>query len=310
MTAPKRVLFCRSGGGLPGLQAHAGMWAALEERGIVATHCHGTSAGAIVSALDASGRSAGYGVALMESLTDEDVRKEVFAWKARIPWLDYFLKHEPIRALLQQHLVSGWDRLEKPLTVYATDVASGMGVQLGDALTVTLHEAVLASMSIAGVFPHVVVGGVEYSDGGTFNNCALPEHWRDFDEVWLLIATGRDDAKRDGHGILTRLMRNAYFFGRGQITDALLETGLLGYHARAYPGNRAYMVDQVLRQGWAVASAWSGEPERQRRTVIRLLWPEFADHGALRFVHDLSSHVYAETLQLLDAIARDEQVPF
>lgn len=33
------TLYVRSGGGLPGLDIHAGIWLALESAGIRATHC-------------------------------------------------------------------------------------------------------------------------------------------------------------------------------------------------------------------------------------------------------------------------------
>lgn len=308
-----RILFCRSGGGLPGLQAHAGMWRALDERGVHATHCHGTSAGAIVSAFDAAGRGSGYFAAVLDGLRTGDVCRERFAWKLRIPWIHSMLSSEPIRKLLVRHLPYDWFHLAKPLTTYMTNATYGFGDwcngQSDDEIP-CLYDAVLASMSIAGVFPHVVnEDGAEFSDGGTFNNCALPEDWRTFDEVWLLISAGRDDGKRVRGGLLTQLMRNIYFFGRGQIFDAMLETNLLGPNARLSATERENRTNELLDRGWATALVHSGDFTRPHVTRVNLLWPAFADDGALKFVPDLQQHAYEFSrdalAELFDAVRPD-----
>jgi predicted acylesterase/phospholipase RssA len=62
------TLFVRSGGGLPGLDIHCGIWLALEQAGIRADANSGTSAGAAVAALDSAGWSAADAKQLLSTL--------------------------------------------------------------------------------------------------------------------------------------------------------------------------------------------------------------------------------------------------
>jgi predicted acylesterase/phospholipase RssA len=274
VTAPARkVAFLRSGGGMPGL------WMALRERCIEATHCHGNSAGAIVSAFDALGHSSLYAMTLLDSLTDGDVRDEVFAWKLRVPWINHFLNSAPIEKLITQHLTLRMQR--KGLTVYATELGSGAGRELSIRATdksSRMAQCLLASMSICGVFPPVTLDGVELTDGGTSNNAAMPENWANYDEVWLLIAGGARDWKKCGEGIITRLMRNAWMYGRDQIVDAIERLGL----------SRANLEDR----GWDAATLTHAHGNTIK---VRALWPDTMDRGSLRFMPGLANltHVWA-----------------
>lgn len=201
----KRILFSRSGGGMPGLDIHAGIWLALEEDGVGATDCVGTSAGAIVSAFDAAGYSAVECTNLLAALRDEDVRRERLAWKLRLPWIDHFLEHAPIAAFLRAHLPKEFAALTKPLTCRATDeeTAESVGLASGD-----LTPALLASMSISGVWPAVHLQGRVLSDGGTTANVPLPADLAAFDEVWLLVTRRQLDYRRRNDSILSRLIWN------------------------------------------------------------------------------------------------------
>lgn len=266
----KKILFVRSGGGLPGLDIHTGIWLALAEAGITATHCVGTSAGAIISAFDAAGRSSAGIEFLLRSLADSDVRSERFAWKLRIPWIDWFLDSAPVARLLGANLPRHFSDLTKPLEVVATRCLTGEAVWFNSDLAATLRSAVLASMSISGVFPWVTIAGQWYSDGGTRANLPLPSNWQVYDEVWLLIATRplRYQKKTDAqHGLLTRLMLNLDFFACDQILDVL-------------------------------------EPVRGNQRV-RVLWPQCgSEHGTLHFDHNLIEVAYQETRQQIKEHAR------
>lgn len=250
---PGSVVFCRSGGGMPGLDIHVGLWLALEAAGIRSTWCVGTSAGAMISALDAAGWTATMARDLVCSLTDRDVRRERFAWKLR-PWLPHFLDPAPIRNLVEGTLPARFADLDKPLTVHCTSD------EFGGAYPVSygpLAPAVMASMAISGVWPAVEVdqgsGAVMLSDGGTTANLPIPSGLAVVDEVWLLVAARPLSYPRGGW--LSRIWRNLDILAEDQIDDtiALVE----GQHRR-----------------------------------VRVLRPPFVPkHGCLHFEHGLVNQV-------------------
>lgn len=209
------TLFCWSGGGLPGLDIHAGIWMALDELGIRSTANAGTSAGAIMAALNSTGIDGTVAGAIVSGLLDSDVRSERFMWKMRIPWIAYFMQNEPVRDLLAWHLPATFEKLAKPLQVFATHDKTGETMAFFGG---QLIDCVLASMAISGVFPSV--GGC--SDGGTTADLPLPVQWEKYDRVYLLVAkrpleyVGRDS-------MLSRLMYNADLFMENQVRRTIAE---------------------------------------------------------------------------------------
>jgi predicted acylesterase/phospholipase RssA len=218
----KRILFVRSGGGMPGIDIHAGMWAALEQFGICSTDCSGTSAGAIVSALDATGCSASRAISIVRNLNDDDVRQDVPMWKFRIPWLNHFIRNEPIREVLV-NLLSDVPRpaLDKGLQIWAQDQASAQACDLMTFTEASLVDAVLASMSISGVFPPVKIGSDTFVDGFGAHNLPVPKDLTPYDEIWLLVATGNPKDYLKTTGILTHLLRNIEFLIQGQMMESI-----------------------------------------------------------------------------------------
>jgi predicted acylesterase/phospholipase RssA len=259
----KRVLFCRSGGGMPGLDIHCGMWLALAEAGIEATECWGTSAGAIVAGLDASGMRPERAAMMLAGMRDEDVRMEIPLWKVRVVWLDHWLRPEPIRALLERWLPASWAGMTKACGMVAVRTATGAVANVARAELGSPADAALASMSIAGIWPAVQMrDGHEYVDGGARENLPLPSGWQAFDEVWLLIANGGARTYRKESGILTNLMRNIDFMRQDQVDDTL----------RRVAGGR----------------------------TVRVLRPEVGPtKGMLRFDHELIERTRAATRELL-----------
>lgn len=194
----RNVLFCRSGGGMPGVDIHLGIWLALEEAGIVSTHNCGTSAGAILAALDSTGKPASHWKPVLTALCDEDVRRERIAWKLRVFWIEWFMGNELVREQLEKLLPAKFVALQKSLSVYTlceiNNQPFAFSLDANDG-TGRLIDAILASSAIAGVFPPVCVPGMmdaRFSDGGTVNYCALPDNWQDYDDVYMLIAAPQD----------------------------------------------------------------------------------------------------------------------
>jgi predicted acylesterase/phospholipase RssA len=261
----KRTLFVRSGGGLPGLDIHCGIWAALAAHGIEPTDCHGTSAGAIVSLLQASGMEQHSFDSLLRHLRDSDVRSERFAWKLRMPFIDWWMDSDPIRVLLDGFATSSYAKLRTGLACWATDYRTGEAVNVArEEIFDRPVEAALASMSVSGVFPPLIgLDGRAYVDGGVRRNLPLPANWRDYDRVYLCIASAfpRDYSLRGG--ILTHLIRNIQIALLDQIQDPLDET--------------------------------RGAPN------VTVLWPDVhTPKGFLHFDHDLIFRAFKHSMEILD----------
>lgn len=152
------VALVLSGGAARGF-AHIGVMRVLERHGFAVDAIAGTSMGAILGALFATGMSA-----------DEvhDVAREV-TWRDVVDLSlgSGVLKGDRLETLLARWLPNSFDDLELPLAVTCTDVESGDQVVLmeGD-----LRVAVLASSSLPGAFEPIELNGRTLADGGIVNN--------------------------------------------------------------------------------------------------------------------------------------------
>lgn len=259
----KKVLFVLSGGGMPGLDIHAGIWIALEEAGIVPTEISGTSAGAVVGACQAAGWSAHGFAEFLESHNDTHLRHERPFWPLRFPWIESIHENDRILACLEGMLPVSWDGLTTPFSAWACKLQTGERVNVArPELSQYPAQAVLASLSISGLFPPVMLlDGERYIDGGVRFNLPLLRNWVDFDEVYLLIAKPRP-SDYVGSGILTNLLRNLNLLMLDQIADVLDET--------------------------------KGNP------AVHVIWPTIAGSGSmLRFDHYLIEEAYDYTVEKL-----------
>jgi predicted patatin/cPLA2 family phospholipase len=218
MSLGKKNLFVRSGGGFPGIDIHLGIWKAMENAGISATHCHGTSAGAVVSALDAAGKSAKAAELIVREASDFLLRAPRFLWKLRAFWIDHFLKIQPIAKWLDVHMPARFEELVKGLAVYGTRERDGLSWQFS---TGWVQEALLASLAIPGVFPRVMIKGEYFSDGGTTANLPLPSNWMDYDEVYLLVASRPLAYREREPDVVGRLLHAVDLMGEDQINDVV-----------------------------------------------------------------------------------------
>jgi NTE family protein len=147
------------GGGAARGFAHIGVIQGLEEAGIRPDLVVGTSAGSVVAALYASGKSGGELQKVAQSMDEASLSD----W--RFPFFKPgVLKGEALARFISAQ-VSGRQIQELPLRlgVVATDLHSGRGVlfERGDTAT-----AVRASSAIPAVFQPVLIAGREYVDGG------------------------------------------------------------------------------------------------------------------------------------------------
>jgi len=94
----------------------------------------------------------------------------------------------------------------------------------------SLSRAVLASMSIAGVFAAVNIpvpgrpqSECNFVDGGTAAYIPLPDNWLTYDEVYLLVARRPLNYEPSNNNLVGRLLRNTDMMISGQI-DKTIQT--------------------------------------------------------------------------------------
>ena len=155
---PLKIGLALGGGAARGF-AHVGVIAVLEEAGLKPQLVVGTSAGSLVAAIYASGKT---GAQLQQTaLTMEEVA--ITDWMLPIFGRGMF-RGEALARYVNQ-LVGGrlMENMPIPLGIVATDLNSGQAVlfQRGDT-----GAAVRASSAVPAVFVPVKINGREYVDGG------------------------------------------------------------------------------------------------------------------------------------------------
>ena len=183
-----------SGGGARG-GAHVGVLKALEELDVKVDYIAGTSMGAIIGGLYASG----YGAEEIEQILietdwkkgltdrparkDRTMRKKELEYEFLIPYRIGFNKGKfqmPLGAIEGQHLdqlfhkmllpvvgINQFDQLPIPFRAVATDLVTGEAVVLSSG---SLPNTLRASMSVPGIFAPVTINDRILVDGGMSNN--------------------------------------------------------------------------------------------------------------------------------------------
>ena len=153
---PPRIGLALGGGAARGF-AHIGVIQVLEEAGIRADLVVGTSAGSLVAALYAAGKS-GPEMATLALGMDEGALTD-WSFPAR-----GLIRGEALARYVRQHTAGlTIEQMKLPLGIVATDLDSGAGIlfQRGDT-----GSAVRASSAVPAVFQPVRIGNREYVDGG------------------------------------------------------------------------------------------------------------------------------------------------
>lgn len=153
---PPRIGLALGGGAARGF-AHIGVLQVLEEQGIKPDVIVGTSAGSMVAALYASGRTPKELADMAMTMDESSITDWVFPGRS-------VLKGEALAKFIRN--LTGGKQIEQmrlPLGIVAADLQSGQPIlfRKGDPGT-----AVRASSSVPGVFTPVKIGDREYVDGG------------------------------------------------------------------------------------------------------------------------------------------------
>nr|WP_315226979.1 patatin-like phospholipase family protein [uncultured Limnohabitans sp.] len=147
------------GGGAARGFAHVGVLQVLEEAGIKADLVVGTSAGSLVAAFYASGKTG----AQLQRVAETMEEATITDWTVPLLGRGMMRGDALSRYVSQQTSGRRIEELKMPLGIVATDLRTGEGVlfQRGD-----LGTAVRASSSVPSVFEPVRIGNREFVDGG------------------------------------------------------------------------------------------------------------------------------------------------
>ena len=157
------------GGGMKGL-AHVGVLKALHRAGIVPRLFVGTSVGAYVAALAAGGMD----LREMEDLALSMRRRDILDYD----WLSLLLHQGRARSLYRGKAlhdfvrrtlpVDRFDDLPSPLYVTSVDLATSREVVWGmpGYREIPIHDCVVASCSLPGIYPPKKIGPFQFVDGG------------------------------------------------------------------------------------------------------------------------------------------------
>ena len=241
------------GGGLKGM-AHVGAFQALEEAGVRPAGIAGTSIGALIGALAASGMSA----AEMRERALGLERRHIVRLNRGAVWLNGIrevsvFRGDTLREYFEELLpAEGWDALELPVLINAVDLGDG-SVQWfgpGDRDDVSLLDAVYASAALPVFYPPFEFGGRAYVDGGISRSLPL------------------EKAQEEG---AERIV--AIDVGSGESADAaeVVKQGMIGIHQRVV----SIMAWQRRHQ---MVSRWQGVP-------LLYVRPRLEGYGTFDFDH-------------------------
>lgn len=160
MDKPYQLGIALSGGGARGI-AHIGVLQALEDHGIKPDVLSGTSAGAIVAALYASGKSPAEILALVKEAS-------LFKFfKVGLPYAG-LTKHTYLKERLKETIAEdSFEALQVPCYIAISNLNTGVCEVRNSG---PLFDVVAASSAIPLIFQPVEIDGQQYVDGGLLEN--------------------------------------------------------------------------------------------------------------------------------------------
>jgi len=225
------------GGGAARGFAHVGVIQVLEEAGIRPTLVTGTSAGSLVAALYASGKSGAqlqHIAETMEEATIADWTLQIFTrgvlrGEALAKYVNAQVGQKPIEAMAM------------PLGIVATDLNSGNEVlfQRGDTGT-----AVRASSAVPAVFQPVKVGTREYVDGGLVSPVPVRAARKMGAELVIAVDISSPPEASSANGTLDILLQTFTIMGKSissielKDADVLVRPQLTGVSSADFSARR------------------------------------------------------------------------
>ena len=162
-----------SGGGARGA-AHIGAIKALEEFGISPTHVSGTSAGAIVGALYAAGKSWSEMLDFYKTISIFQTSRYARNKPGFINSANFY---DDLKVYFPE---DSFDVLKKTLFITAANIIDGTLKIFSKG---QLIKPIIASASFPGVFTPTEINGKFYIDGGTLNNFPVEPLQKECDKI-------------------------------------------------------------------------------------------------------------------------------
>jgi NTE family protein len=257
---PPRLGLALGGGAARGF-AHIGVIQVLEEAGIRPDLVVGTSAGSLVAALYAHGRTGTELAALALTMDEGAITDWAFPSRGLI-------RGEALaRYVREQTGGRPIEQMPMPLGIVATDLGSGAGVlfRRGDPGT-----AVRASSAVPAVFQPVRIGEREYVDGGLVSPVPV-RYAREMGAEMVIgvdISTPPDGAATDG--TLRLLLQTFAIMGRSinrlelREADVVLRPPLLGVSSADFTARV-----RAIRAGRETAQAQLAEIRQKLQQLAR-----------------------------------------
>ncbi len=260
---PVRLGLALGGGAARGF-AHVGVIQVLEEAGLQPSLVTGTSAGSLVAALYASGKSSGELTRLAESMQEA----EITDWM--IPILNRGALRGEALAKYVNTQVGGktLEQMKIPLGIVATDLRTGEPITFRRGNT---GSAVRASSAVPAVFQPVRIGEHEYVDGGLVSPVPVRQA-RDMGANFVIAVDISSDPEGNpagdtfqilmqtftimGKSINTLALKDADFVVRPALTG--VKSADFGARRKSIDAGRAAMLAQLPRLKERLAAWESG----------------------------------------------------
>ncbi len=276
------------GGGAKG-GAHVGVIKVLEENNVPIDYIAGTSIGAIVGGLYASGMTSDElaealaSIDWAEAMQDQPPRRdlnfrrkeddarylfdlEVGIGKGGLKWPAGFISGQNLFFLLQSLTlgvvdVDDFDKLPIPFRAVATDVGNGEMVVLDHGYLAT---AMRASMAIPAFFTPVELEGRLLVDGGMVNNLPVDVAFDMGADIVIAVDLGAELSDREvGRSVVqiyqqtVRMLTRPNVGARLEMADLVINPGVSGYGTMAFD-----QIIEIMEQGEAAARLMVGEIDR------------------------------------------------
>ena len=208
------------GGGAARGFAHVGVIQVLEEAGLRPSHVAGTSAGSLVAALYASGKTPVELVRVAESMQEA----EITDWM--LPILNRGALRGEALAKYVNTQVGGktLEQMQIPLGIVATDLGSGQAITFRRGNT---GAAVRASSAVPAVFQPVRLGDREYVDGGLVSPVPVRQT-REMGANFVIAVDISSDPEGNPYGDTFQILMQTFaIMGKSINTLALKEADLV-----------------------------------------------------------------------------------
>ena len=229
------------GGGASRGIAHIGVIKAFEEAGIDFDFIAGTSVGAVIGCMWASGKTSDQMIDIAHSVKVKDIRRSKFFMPS---------KTKGIEELIEEHIGKiDISELKKPFAAVAVDLITAQEVAM---TTGELSKAVAGSCAIPGVFNPVEFRGMHLIDGGVQNNIPsdIPRYF-DCDYVIAVDVNSTRGGGTESLKLLDILKATIGIMNRANSISGYIDADITIKPSMAkYKSTKLDEVDEMIAEGY------------------------------------------------------------